>query len=311
MIWANHLMRSAVDAMQATARKIFEDECLVEVEDRIASVNEVFRLQGADELAAAEHRYGMSHRRDRSAIVLAASRGEQLRELTYDRPKAMLSVNGRPMLERLVESLRRHAIGNVTVVAGYKPQTIDIAGIELLVNDRHATGGELTSLVCARHAFHDDMVIVYADVLFRSYVLRGLLESDRDVTVVVDSQSHRADPTSVRDHAYCSARDDRSLWGQDVLLERVDATSRVNGTHADGRWIGVLRARSRGRAWIEQALDVLSLREDFERLTLGDLLNEIVRAGHAVRVMYIHGHWLDVNSIADLERAGEFIAGQR
>ena len=54
----------------------------------------------------------------------------------------------------------------------------------------------------------------------------------------------------------------------------------------------------------------LGRRDDFNLLTLRDLLNHIVSAGHPVRVIYIHGHWLDVNSLTDLEQAGEFTAGQ-
>jgi hypothetical protein len=99
-------------------------------------------------------------------------------------------------------------------------------------------------------------------------------------------------------------------WGKDVLLERLATAADAYSTQADGRWIGMLRAQADGRAWIEQALDALGRRGDFDRLTLGDLLNQIVGCDHPVRVIYIHGHWLDVNSLADLEQAGEFTAGQ-
>lgn len=57
VIWANHLMRSCITAMQRTAQQVFEDESLAGVEDRIAPIAEVFRLQGTTELAEAERRY--------------------------------------------------------------------------------------------------------------------------------------------------------------------------------------------------------------------------------------------------------------
>jgi phosphoenolpyruvate phosphomutase len=57
VIWANHNMRSAVQSMQATSRQIYEDQSLVNVEPNIAPVSEVFRIQGMDELKAAEKRY--------------------------------------------------------------------------------------------------------------------------------------------------------------------------------------------------------------------------------------------------------------
>jgi phosphoenolpyruvate phosphomutase len=311
VIWANHLIRSAVDIMQATARKIFHDQSLVEVEDQVATMNEIFRLQRADELAAAQRRYDTCSHRKAGAIVLAASRGEALKQLTSERPKTMLSVNGKPLLERLSESCRNQGIDTVTVVAGYKADSIDIEDVELVVNDRHGTSGELASLACARHAFQDDMVIMYGDLLFRSYILRGLMESHRELTVVVDSQYDMSAATTTTDRAHCSTPDDRSLWPQDITLKKISNAVDDDGDRVDGRWIGMLHACAVGRAWIEQALEELSDRNDFDRLTLGDLLNHIVDTGHTIRVMYVHGHWLDVNSLTDFERAGDFTAGQR
>jgi phosphoenolpyruvate phosphomutase len=57
VIWANHLLRSSLTAMQQVARKIYEEQSLLRVEDNIAPVHEVFRLQGETELRAAERKY--------------------------------------------------------------------------------------------------------------------------------------------------------------------------------------------------------------------------------------------------------------
>ena len=311
VIWANHLIRSAVEAMQETARQIHADESLIEVEDQIAGIKEIFRLQGADELAAAERRYFTDIRREPRAIILAASRGAEFDGLTVDRPKVMLPVNGKPLLQRLVERCRKLHIDSITVVAGYRADTIDVAGIELVTNPRYADTGEATSLACARQVFSDDMVIMFGDLIFRSYVLRGLVDSDRELTVVVDSQALVGPASGVPDYAYCATADDRSLWGQDVLLQRIAPTAHIDGQAAHGRWIGMLRVRARGREWLEAALAALATTSAFAHLSLADVLNYIITQGHPVRVIYIHGHWLDVNSLRDLERAGQFTAGQR
>jgi len=57
VIWANHLMRSSLTAMQETAKQIYMRESLVEVEKRVAPLKEVFRLQDEPELEEAERRY--------------------------------------------------------------------------------------------------------------------------------------------------------------------------------------------------------------------------------------------------------------
>src|SRR6204780_4063296 len=92
VIWANHMVRSATAAMQAAAKEIKERETLVNVEERIVSVNEIFRLQDVDEYSAAERLYLSASGTSRAAVVLAASRGKGLEALTVDRPKVMLPI---------------------------------------------------------------------------------------------------------------------------------------------------------------------------------------------------------------------------
>ena len=57
VIWANHMLRGSVHYMQQIASTIKTKKAVTDIEDDIATVNEVFRLQGADELAAAEKLY--------------------------------------------------------------------------------------------------------------------------------------------------------------------------------------------------------------------------------------------------------------
>ncbi|MDO7905614.1 phosphoenolpyruvate mutase [Paenibacillus sp. JX-17] len=57
VIWANHNLRSSVTAMQQTTRQIFKDESLAGIEQSVATVDEIFRLQNVDELQRAESKY--------------------------------------------------------------------------------------------------------------------------------------------------------------------------------------------------------------------------------------------------------------
>ncbi len=57
VIWANHMMRASIVAMQSAAGLIHEKQSVAPLEEDIASVREIFRLQNADELKQAEGRY--------------------------------------------------------------------------------------------------------------------------------------------------------------------------------------------------------------------------------------------------------------
>lgn len=311
VIWANHMLRSAMSAMQKTAALIFKTEGLVEVEDRIASVDEIFRLQGANELAEAERRYFSGRQPDTKAVILAAARGDYLDGLTEQRPKSMIPVGGVALLRRLVNKCKKRAIDDITVVAGYKAASIDVSGINVIVNEQHESTGELASLACAIDTFTDDMVVMYGDLLFRSYILRDLIENDASMSIVVDSAVDGNTRNGAQDFAYCSESDDRSMWGQAVTLQRIASDFSSPGEkRPDGRWIGMIRIKNEGRKWLTQAIETLRTSDDFHQLAIPDLINFMIDRGHTIRVWYIHGHWLDVNSLADLERAGNFTSEQ-
>ena len=50
IIWANHNMRSIIKTMKETSQTIFEDESLINIENKVDSVKEIFRLQDAETL---------------------------------------------------------------------------------------------------------------------------------------------------------------------------------------------------------------------------------------------------------------------
>jgi phosphoenolpyruvate phosphomutase len=315
VIWANHLVRSSAAAMQAVARDIHDNQTVVNIEDRIVSVEEIFRLQDADEYSAAERLYLAAATTARNAIVLAAGRGRGLEAQTTDRPKIMLNIAGKPLLRWLVDGFKKQNINQITVVGGYRADAIDTAGIRLVLNERHAQTGELASLACAIAALETDTVISYGDLLFRSYVLRALVESKGEFSVVVDSSSAEANNRTVRDFAFCSRADDRGLFGTSVRLERVvgikeAASEDAAPTPAHGRWIGLLNVSRAGIPRLQRVLAQLQARADFDSLDMPALLNALVADGAAIDVQYVHGHWRGVNDLEDLHSAVDFAHAQ-
>jgi phosphoenolpyruvate phosphomutase len=309
VIWANHLVRSAVSAMQSVAKEIHDSQTLVNVEDRIVPVNEIFRLQDADEYSAAERLYLAPTAASRSAVVLAASRGPGLEAITTERPKVMLPIAGKPLLRWLIDGFKKESINDITVVGGYRADAIDASGIKLLINERHADSGELTSLACAVDSLDADTVISYGDLLFRSYVLRDLVESKQEFSIIVDSLPTTESNRTVRDFAYCSRSDDRGLFGTPVLLEQV-AGGVVGGREPQGRWIGMLNVSRRGLPRLKAVMARLRTSPDFDALDMPALLNALVADGAAIEVVYVHGHWRGVNDLEDFRRAVDFAHAQ-
>jgi phosphoenolpyruvate phosphomutase len=169
----------------------------------------------------------------------------------------------------------------------------------------------LASLACAIDKLESDTVISYGDLLFRSYVLRDLVESKADFSVVVDSSPTDASNRTVRDFAYCTRGDDRGLFGTPVLLQRVVSRAEaVSDEESHGRWIGMLNVSRPGLVKLKAVLAVLRARPDFDALDMPALLNALIADGAEIEVVYVHGHWRGVNDLDDFRRAVDFAHAQ-
>lgn len=313
VIWANHLMRSALSAMQKTAARIHADESLLEVEGHVAPLAEVFRLQGEDELEAAERRYLPATAKKARAIVLAASRGKELGVLTLERPKCMIPLAGRPLLQHIVDTYRGAGVREIAVVRGYKKEAVVVAGIECFDNDAHESTGEVGSLLCARPALDGSVVVSYGDTLFQRHVVDSLCDVADDIVIAVDPSWRHSRNRGDRhaDLVRCSRPCSRdSFLAQVALVEvpdlRVDdlpATSEGE-RRVDGEWIGVLKLSPQGTRQLLAVIDELQAAgTDVRALRVPDLLRQLLMRGQPVRVLYTAGSWLDVDVVEDLGEA--------
>jgi phosphoenolpyruvate phosphomutase len=309
VIWANHTLRASIAAMRAVTRQIFTEQSLIEVEGRIAGLDEVFRIVGNAEIAEAERRYLPAGAHPGRAIVLAATRGVELDELTLDKPKCMLDIRGQPLLARLTAALGRVGIAETIVVAGYRDQAITVPGVRLVRNHAYATTGEVASLACAIGHLRGDCLICYGDVLCRDFVLTLLLLAREPITVVVDARDHHTPERNhrrLKDWAVCSTPyNDDALDSRPVFLHRLLRTEQPND--AQGEFVGLIKVNAEGAPIIRAEIESMQQDGSAERASLPDLLNRLLDRQLPVAVLYITGHWLDVNDVYDLASVRNFL----
>lgn len=304
-IWANHILRAGIHAMQKAAGALYANQSPVAVEDLIVPVREVFRLQGAGALQEAEDRYLPRDRHAPVAIVLAAARGEEFGALTETLPKVMLPIGHKPLLAHIADAFRGLGIQRIHVVRGYRKEAVALPGLAFVDNPAYADSGELHSLALALDALDgDDQVIVtYGDVLFKKYIVELLRDADAPLAVAIDTNwRESANRNRIADYARCTQPYSRAAYGCEVRLLAIDPAMAEDSIH--GEWTGLLK--------IDAAL-LPAVREIIAEILAADrnakvpaLLHALIARGQAVRAVYTTGHWLDVDSIEDLVNAGGF-----
>ena len=123
----------------------------------------------------------------RTALLLAAGTGSRLSPLTDSTPKCLVEVNGIPILERLIRSLRSHGFKRLVVVVGHLSEVIQdylgsrYADIEItyIASPRYKTTNNIYSLWLAGKVIDEPFLLIESDLVFQPTLLKPMLQPDR------------------------------------------------------------------------------------------------------------------------------------
>jgi len=318
VIWANQVLRGAVRGMQATLATLARERRLDALDPHIVPLEEIYRHVGVDEFKRLETEFLPRGVSDVRAVVIAAGSGKSLLPLTEDRPKCMLDIKGRTVLDRQLETLRSAGIQDVAVVRGYRKETVSAAGVRFYDNDAYEETGECASLFAAEPELHGRVLFLYADVLFERTVLDRLLRAEGDVVIAVDrawvDQRDRLLPLAKPvDLVVTSDPPQPGLrsMGEDQRDSLVHIGQRVAPDAATGEFMGLALFSPAGIAAARQvwararAADPAPLHESDSaaRAAFTDLLQALVASGQPVTCVSTWKGWLDIDTFEDYQRA--------
>jgi choline kinase len=124
-----------------------------------------------------------------TAIILAAGVGKRLHAASGGKPKCLIPIGGRTLIERLLDGLTAAGVRDVIVVTGFGDADVrSVLGdrVRYLVNARFREGAIL-SLWTAREALGGPVLIMDADVLCAPSMLARLVESPHENCFLLDA----------------------------------------------------------------------------------------------------------------------------
>jgi len=230
------------------------------------------------------------------AVILAAGRGSRLGHLGSDRPKCLVELEGRPLIERQIAALRRGGADEIAVVRGYRAEMIDFPGLAYFVNERWAETNMVMSLATAASWLRAEPVIVsYADIFYRSELIRGLAGAPGELVITYD-------------------RDWRRLWGRrfadplaDAETFRIDSagqlleiggkTTRIEDI--EGQYMGLLKFTPPAWSAVEKLLSSLDARMR-DRLDATGLLGRLLAEKFPINTFATTGQWGEIDNPEDV-----------
>lgn len=246
------------------------------------------------------------------AVILAAGKGTRMRELTSDIPKPMLQVQGKPILEHILEGVRGAGVREFCIVTGYRADVVEshfgdgsrwdvrIAYVRQTVQDGTGKAPELARPFVGSDAF----LLTYGDILVRPATYQKMLArfAERDFSGLV---------TVTRGEDVTKGGID--FFDEEFCLRRI-VEKPTPAQMEQFRTEGLLKAGQ--PVWYNAGVYMFrpALFEFTSRLQksprgeyeLPDAVNAMVNAGMRVAGLEIEGRWVDVR---DPEVLGQLQAG--
>ena len=229
------------------------------------------------------------------AIILSAGKGSRLLPLTAERPKCLIELSGRSLLEWQLDALGEAGIRDVVVVTGFRDDLVDEVaarrnGVRTLFNPFYHVADNLGSVWMARAELDADTLLLNGDTLVSPRLLGTVLTS-------------RAGPIAVTvDEKETYDADDMKVLREGDRLLRIGKALEPGQYNAES--IGLLAFRGEGPRLFAEQVERMMRQPDGTRRWYLRAVDALAQAGADVRTVSIRGEdWQEVDFPEDVEKA--------
>lgn len=315
IIHANHLLRSAHKAMKEVSETILLNNRSFEADSMCSPTSEIFEKVGFDWIKTQDRKY--SKRQKLSVIIPAAGK-----DLEFEgNPKALIEVDGKSIIERQLEVVRKSGIRDVSVVRGYESEKFDPGDfdVDYYENPKYEEKHSLHSLFRARGDMEDGFVLVFSDILFNEEIFENLLESDEDIVLLVDESYRYHKDDLKKDLDLVVSKRKRSSYHRELqptsLVEITSVGKKIDKNHSDYEFVGLAYFSERGAEILKKVYD--DCRENheggfhesksFDQASITDIIQEIIDRGFTVYGQEAYKGWMEIHDREDKEKAEEMV----
>jgi choline kinase len=247
------------------------------------------------------------------AIIIAAGPSTRLRPFTEYKPKCLLEIEGKTILNRTLDVFYSCGINDIVIIRGYQKETINLPNIRYYDNDDFYNNNILESLFYAESEMVDEFIFTYSDILYSKEVVQKLLKSPHDFSLVIDTdweiryEGRTKHPTDEAELALVTD-------GKVTHLSKF-----FNPDIAYGEFIGLCKISKKGaeiftrnynRAKYNKTCKYAGRFHDattFEKAYLTDMFEELIFRGYPIYSVDIQGKWVELDTDQDYEFAKQLI----
>lgn len=231
------------------------------------------------------------------AIILAAGRGSRMKDLTEGRPKCLVELRGKALLDWQLDALRAAGITEIAIVTGYKRELLANRRLVEFHNARWSETNMVLSLACAQNWLQaEPCIVTYSDIFYSPMAVQSLMSCEASLAVTYDPNwlelwtQRFGDPL-------LDAETFR-LTPEHTLAEIGNKPNSAN--EVQGQYMGLLRFTPEGWAEVLRIRSGLTS-EQCDKMHMTGTLQKVIDARRiAIAAVPYPGEWGEVDSVEDL-----------
>lgn len=232
------------------------------------------------------------------ALILAAGMGSRLSPITDTRPKALVPVNGMPIIFRQIDNLLKNQVTDISVVVGYKADVMKesllgrFPGVKIIESADYASTNNMYSAYLAKHAMGGaPFLMMNADVFFDPGAIRALIDHPAPNAIVTDIGFYLEESMKVVEKGGRLTQISKAVPEAEALGASIDVYkfSAAAGAAFFQKCAEYIEERGEKKLWSEVALN--------------DILSEVPFAACPLA-----GRWLEIDNHEDLRAAEKLFA---
>ena len=242
------------------------------------------------------------------ALIIAAGLGSRLKKHTENLPKCMLDFGGKTLLQRQLDAYKKCGITNISLIRGYKKEKINYKGIKYFENTDYRNNNILNSIFYAENIINGNTIISYSDILFDPSVVQRAVDSDHDISVVVDID-WRGYYVGRKDHPISEA--ENVIFNSNNEVEKIGKIN-TGKEEVHGEFIGMIKLSNHGTNIFKEHFHRLKKiywnkpfqrANSFQKAYLTDFIQELVDIGVKVHCVIIESGWKEIDTVEDYKKA--------
>ena len=307
VIYANHGIRAAIKAMKDIYSEISATHGIITVNDKIAPMKEVFELQGMHLMKEHEKKFLVTKEKVRAIIPAAGvSKQPSFAEILKDTPLVMLDVNGKSLLQRNLETLNSVGVQDITVIAGYKNEKIQLDGLDVIKNKDYEETDVMHSIMLASDKLDEKTLIVFGDTLFERDIVEKLLKREEDIVLVID-RSYKTSKTRKPDVDLVKAMHN-PVEGHRIINVRQDnpilKIGDVSREEANYEFIGMSLFSKKGISILKNEYkNIAAESKNSSKINFNEMIQYLIGKGYKISSMEINTGWTEIHTFEDYKHA--------